>query len=169
MHPSVWTDYRRGVTRALDRVAAEGGLRRLWEADCEGCTGIEGFDAWVQELAGTGYLHNHARMWFASIWIFTQRLPWELRADFFLRHLLDGDPASNTLFWRWVGACRPSARPFSPAPTTLRPSPAGAIGPLALWQAPPAPSARTVGAPRAASHGRTAPPRHRPGPALDRG
>jgi deoxyribodipyrimidine photo-lyase len=54
-------------------------------------------------LAETGYLHNHARMWFASIWIFTLRLPWTLGADFFLRHLLDGDPASNTLSWRWVG------------------------------------------------------------------
>jgi deoxyribodipyrimidine photo-lyase len=56
----------------------------------------------VQELVETGYLHNHARMWFASIWIFTLRLPWELGADFFLRHLLDGDAASNTLSWRWV-------------------------------------------------------------------
>jgi deoxyribodipyrimidine photo-lyase len=41
-------------------------------------------------------------MWFASIWIFTLRLPWTLGADFFYRHLLDGDPASNTLSWRWV-------------------------------------------------------------------
>jgi len=41
-------------------------------------------------------------MWFASIWVHTLRLPWELGADFFMRHLLDGDPASNTLSWRWV-------------------------------------------------------------------
>ena len=41
-------------------------------------------------------------MWFASIWVFTLQLPWQLGADFFLRHLLDGDPASNTLSWRWV-------------------------------------------------------------------
>jgi deoxyribodipyrimidine photo-lyase len=67
-----------------------------------GETGIDGFDDWAQELVATGYLHNHARMWFASIWIFTLRLPWELGADFFLRHLIDGDPASNTLSWRWV-------------------------------------------------------------------
>jgi deoxyribodipyrimidine photo-lyase len=69
---------------------------------CEGETGIECFDHWVNELCTTGYLHNHARMWFASIWIFTLRLPWQLGADFFLRHLVDGDPASNTLSWRWV-------------------------------------------------------------------
>jgi len=67
-----------------------------------GATGIDGFDDWARELVATGYLHNHARMWFASIWIFTLRLPWTLGADFFLRHLLDADAASNTLSWRWV-------------------------------------------------------------------
>lgn len=102
MRPSVWTDYRHGVTGALNRVQTESGLRREWEAACSGETGIDAFDHWARELVETGYLHNHARMWFASIWIFTLRLPWELGADFFLRHLLDGDPASNTLGWRWV-------------------------------------------------------------------
>ncbi|MEO1453127.1 MAG: FAD-binding domain-containing protein [Pseudomonadota bacterium] len=102
MRPSVWGDYQRGVTGALNRVQTESGLRQEWEAACSGQTGIAAFDHWAQELVGTGYMHNHARMWFASIWIFTLRLPWELGADFFLRHLLDGDPASNTLGWRWV-------------------------------------------------------------------
>lgn len=41
-------------------------------------------------------------MWFASIWIFTFKLPWQLGADFFYRRLLDGDSASNTCSWRWV-------------------------------------------------------------------
>lgn len=68
----------------------------------EGRTGIACFDAWAAELVETGWLHNHARMWFASIWIFTLRLPWQLGAAFFYRHLLDADPASNTLSWRWV-------------------------------------------------------------------
>jgi len=102
MRPGVWQQYRAGVRHGLDRIASEGGLRRDWEAACRGETGIDCFDHWAHELAETGYLHNHARMWVASIWIFTLRLPWELGADFFLRHLLDGDPASNTLGWRWV-------------------------------------------------------------------
>ena len=38
----------------------------------------------------------------ASIWIFVLWLPWRLGADFFLRHLVDGDPASITLGWLWV-------------------------------------------------------------------
>ena len=100
--PSVWRSYREGLER--DWAAVEGDRRlakRLTEAE-DGRTGLACFDAWVEELVTTGYLHNHARMWFASIWIFTLELPWRLGADFFYRHLLDGDPASNTLSWRWV-------------------------------------------------------------------
>lgn len=102
MRPSVWSAYKADLRHALDRVQTEAGLRAAWETACRGETEIAAFNAWAHELVTTGYLHNHARMWFASIWIFTLRLPWELGADFFLRHLLDGDPASNTLSWRWV-------------------------------------------------------------------
>ena len=56
----------------------------------------------ASELLETGYLHNHARMWWASYWIHHCGLPWELGARHFFRHLLDADPASNTLGWRWV-------------------------------------------------------------------
>jgi deoxyribodipyrimidine photo-lyase len=94
--PAVWEDYRARVASGLQ--APPGG----YAAAIAGRTGIACFDAWVAELVETGNLHNHARMWFASIWIFTLRLPWFLGADFFLRHLLDGDAASNTLSWRWV-------------------------------------------------------------------
>ncbi len=78
-------------------------MRARWEQATTGRTGLACFDAWARELLDVGYLHNPARMWFASLWIFTLELPWALGADFFLRHLLDGDPASNTLSWRWVG------------------------------------------------------------------
>ncbi len=100
--PGIWTAFQDGLRHAENRLATEGGLRRVHHDACLGQTGIDGFDAWAQELAATGWLHNHARMWFASIWIFTLRLPWELGAAFFLRHLLDADVASNTLSWRWV-------------------------------------------------------------------
>ena len=102
MRPGLWTAYLAGLARARDRLATEAGLRRAWEDACSGRTGIEPFDAWAHGLREAGYLHNHARMWMASVWCFTLRLPWELGADLFMRHLLDGDPASNTLSWRWV-------------------------------------------------------------------
>jgi deoxyribodipyrimidine photo-lyase len=93
----VWQQY----VAEVDRLRGAVPRRQVARAEA-GETGIACFDAWAQELAETGYLHNHARMWFASIWVFTLDLPWQLGADFFYRHLLDGDPASNTLSWRWV-------------------------------------------------------------------
>lgn len=93
LRPSIWADYRAAVAREDPAVAAEA---------MAGRTGIACFDAWVAELKAEGYLHNHVRMWFASIWIFTLRLPWVLGAEFFLAHLMDADAASNTLSWRWV-------------------------------------------------------------------
>ena len=77
-----------------------------------GTTGIEGFDDWARELVETGWMHNHARMWFSSIWIFTLRLPWQLGADFFLRHLVDADPASNTLSWRWTAGLQTKGKTY---------------------------------------------------------
>ena len=102
LRPTVWSAYRAELERQRDELSRPGGRRDAWRQALAGETGIDCFDAWVRELAETGYLHNHARMWFASIWIFTLALPWQLGADLFLRHLLDGDPASNTLSWRWV-------------------------------------------------------------------
>ncbi|OOY22682.1 deoxyribodipyrimidine photolyase [Thioclava sediminum] len=100
--PEVWARYRDGLAQDLAALDDAPGLAaRVAEAEA-GRSGIACFDAWARELRETGYLHNHARMWFASIWIFTLRLPWRIGADFFYRHLLDGDPASNTLSWRWV-------------------------------------------------------------------
>ncbi|MFO0334213.1 MAG: FAD-binding domain-containing protein, partial [Pseudomonadota bacterium] len=101
LRPAVWRDYRQALAARLDEAERVPLATRLQEA-CAGRTGIDGFDDWVRELLATGYLHNHARMWFASIWTHTLGLPWELGADFCLRHLIDGDPASNTLSWRWV-------------------------------------------------------------------
>ena len=94
--PSVWADYRQSVARLLQSLDHDAAALNRYEAAVSGNTGIDCFDAWANELTRHGYLHNHARMWFASIWVFTLELPWQLGADFFYRHLLDGDPASNT-------------------------------------------------------------------------
>jgi deoxyribodipyrimidine photo-lyase len=108
MRPSVWTQFQEERDRQRDSFPNARAIRNA-EA---GQTGIEGFDHWGRELVETGYLHNHARMWFASIWIFTLRLPWALGADFFLRHLVDADAASNTLSWRWVAGLQTAGKTY---------------------------------------------------------
>ncbi|MEP2103180.1 MAG: FAD-binding domain-containing protein [Parasphingorhabdus sp.] len=110
--PEVWADYVTNRDAKFKKLKAQGGLRKIYEQATEGRTGIDAFDHWAKELVETGYLHNHARMWFASIWMFTLKLPWELGADFFLQHLIDGDPASNTLSWRWVGGLHTKGKTY---------------------------------------------------------
>ena len=110
--PQVWTSYVSGVEDDLAALDRDRRLRRDVDRAMNGQTGLACFDAWATELVDTGYLHNHARMWFASIWIFTLGLPWRLGADFFYRHLLDGDAASNTLGWRWVAGLHTRGKPY---------------------------------------------------------
>lgn len=110
--PQVWDSYRMGLADDLSALDRDRRLRRDVDRATSGQTGLECFDAWASELVETGYLHNHARMWFASIWIFTLGLPWRLGADFFYRHLLDGDAASNTLGWRWVAGLHTRGKPY---------------------------------------------------------
>lgn len=100
MRPQVWTSWRRRVRQLRETLPAEV-LARAQEVR-EGRSGVAVMDHFARELRETGYLHNHARMWWASFWIHAERLPWELGAEFFFQHLLDADPASNTLSWRWV-------------------------------------------------------------------
>ncbi len=110
--PQVWHSYVQGLNDDLAAADLDRRLRRDLARASDGQTGIACFDAWAQELVETGYLHNHARMWFASIWIFTLGLPWRLGADFFYRHLLDGDAASNMLGWRWAAGLHTRGKPY---------------------------------------------------------
>lgn len=111
--PGVWAAWRQGVVQDLAGLVRNPALAAAVEAAEAGRTGIDGFDHWAQELARTGYLHNHARMWFASIWIFTLNLPWRLGADLFMRRLIDADPASNTLSWRQVAGLHSRGKAYA--------------------------------------------------------
>ena len=108
--PEAWSRWVEAVPRLRESLSP--GQRASLEAALAGRTGIAGFDDWARELVATGYLHNHARMWFASIWVFTLKLPWELGAAFFYQHLLDGDVASNTLSWRWVAGLQTPGKTY---------------------------------------------------------
>ena len=137
-HPDAWTGYLSDLEGQRRRLENEPGLRRTYDGAVAGRTGIEGFDDWAGELVTTGWLHNHARMWFASIWIFTLRLPWTLGADFFMRHLLDGDPASNTLSWRWVAGLHTRGKHYVARAENIRRHTDGRFDPRGLDEYPDA-------------------------------
>ena len=108
LRPTVWSDYLINLKKKkLEFKDNQNYLNAV-----EGKTNIECFNQWVFELKELNYLHNHARMWFASIWTFTLNLPWELGAELFMKHLLDGDSASNTLGWRWVAGIQTKGKHY---------------------------------------------------------
>ena len=108
LRPNVWGDYLKELTDIKESFKDN---KNYLDA-IEGNTNIECFNEWVNELKNFNYLHNHARMWFASIWIFTLNLPWQLGAEFFMKHLFDGDAASNTLGWRWVAGIQTQGKNY---------------------------------------------------------
>ena len=108
LRPNVWSDY----LIELDNVRNQFKNNQNYLDAIEGKTDIDCFNQWVVELKENNYLHNHTRMWFASIWIFTLELPWQLGAEFFMQHLYDGDAASNTLGWRWVAGVQTQGKHY---------------------------------------------------------
>ena len=104
LRPKVWTDFLEDLENINNSDECEKAI--------SGETNISCFNDWVKELKNNNYLHNHTRMWFASIWIFTLKLPWQKGAEFFLRELYDGDAASNTLSWRWVAGIQTKGKNY---------------------------------------------------------
>ena len=105
LRPKVWTDFTEDLKNIKDD-------EKIQQA-VNGKTQISCFNDWVNEIKEFNYLHNHTRMWFASSWIFTLKLPWQKGAEFFLKYLLDGDAASNTLSWRWVAGLQTKGKNYS--------------------------------------------------------
>ena len=104
LRPQVWTDF----IEDLKGLKEDDNYKKAINSE----TQIECFNDWVKELKENNYLHNHTRMWFASIWIFTLNLPWQKGAEFFMKHLYDGDAASNTLSWRWVAGLQTKGKHY---------------------------------------------------------
>ena len=108
LRPDVWTDFK----YSLKKLKKEYENNNKYIEAINAKTNIDVFNLWVNELKNFNYLHNHTRMWFASIWIFSLKLPWQLGAEFFLQHLYDGDAASNTLGWRWVAGVQTKGKHY---------------------------------------------------------
>ena len=108
LRPNVWSDY----LIELEENRNDFKHNQNYQDAIEGKTNVDCFNQWIIELKENNYLHNHTRMWFASIWIFTLELPWQLGAEFFMKHLYDGDAASNTLGWRWVAGVQTQGKHY---------------------------------------------------------
>ena len=104
LRPQVWSDF----VKDLSELGEHPDVLRVEN----GQSGNSLIDYFTNELVSTGYLHNHARMWYAAWWVHEARLPWQAGAAFFYRHLLDGDPASNTLSWRWVAGLQTPGKTY---------------------------------------------------------
>lgn len=72
------------------------------QAVVDGKTGIEAIDKAIAEFYQTGYLHNHMRMYIASIACNIGQSHWFRPSKWMYYHLLDCDWASNALSWQWV-------------------------------------------------------------------
>jgi len=116
LRPDVWSDYLIELNNIKDKFKNNQNYLRA----IEGKTNVECFNVWINELKENNYLHNHTRMWFASIWIFTLDLPWQLGAEFFMQHLYDGDAASNTLGWRWVAGIQTQGKHYLASEWNIR-------------------------------------------------
>jgi deoxyribodipyrimidine photo-lyase len=75
---------------------------KMIEAVSTAATGISAIDNLIEEFYRTGYLHNHVRMYVASIACNIGKAHWSAPAQWMYYHLLDGDLASNTCSWQWV-------------------------------------------------------------------
>ena len=96
----IWADiedYKTGF-------AADDYADALADDIANGETDSAAINHFITELKTTGYLHNHARMYLAAYIVHWRRIKWQAGATFFLKHLLDGDPASNNLSFQWVAS-----------------------------------------------------------------
>ena len=116
LRPNVWSDYLIELSNLRNKFKDNQNYLNA----VEGKTDLECFNQWVNELKENNYLHNHTRMWFASIWIFTLELPWQLGAEFFMQYLFDGDAASNTLGWRWVAGVQTQGKHYLASEWNIR-------------------------------------------------
>jgi deoxyribodipyrimidine photo-lyase len=102
---------RRADRDRFDGVAWDDDEERF-RAWCEGRTGYPVVDAAMRQLAETGWMHNRARLIAGSFLTKDLLIDWRRGETHFMRHLLDGDPASNNGGWQWVAGTGTDAAPY---------------------------------------------------------
>jgi deoxyribodipyrimidine photo-lyase len=107
----VWYQHGDAILSDMEVAKVERGTRPIPQDVLEGETGLPCMDAFIRDLQGDGYVHNHARMWFAAWLLHWRKVDWRAAADWYAAELLDGDIASNHLSWQWVASTF-SAKPY---------------------------------------------------------
>eukprot|EP01136_Pigoraptor_vietnamica_P038234 Opistho-1_new@107277 len=107
-----WREYYQRIWQAkgeliwqdLKQTQADTVHHQMVTAIQDAATGITSIDRQIENLYTTGYLHNHTRMYVASIACNMAKAHWRQPARWLYYHLLDGDIASNNCSWQWVAA-----------------------------------------------------------------
>lgn len=139
----IWREFYRHILMGFPRVCMDRPFREttdelpwrhdeaLFEAWAEGRTGIPIVDAGMRQLADTGWMHNRLRMIVAMFLTKDLFIDWRWGERYFMRHLVDGDFASNNGGWQWSASTGTDAVPyfriFNPFTQSRRFDPEGAF------------------------------------------
>ncbi|ONI78658.1 deoxyribodipyrimidine photolyase [Actinosynnema sp. ALI-1.44] len=102
---------RRNLDRRFDKIELDDD-RDAFDAWCQGVTGFPIVDAGMRQLLELGWMHNRVRMIVASFLVKDLHLPWWWGARHFMKHLVDGDLASNQHNWQWAAGSGTDAAPY---------------------------------------------------------
>jgi deoxyribodipyrimidine photo-lyase len=120
----IWREFYRHILVAFPQISMNkpflvAGGRIKWrndegqfEAWCEGRTGVPLVDAGMRQLAQTGWMHNRVRMVVAMFLTKDLLVDWRWGERHFMRHLVDGDLASNNGGWQWSASTGTDAAPY---------------------------------------------------------
>jgi deoxyribodipyrimidine photo-lyase len=103
-----WKPFRGEVERCIEWSDTP----HFFSSWCEGETGFPIVDAGMKQLHETGWMHNRVRMIVASFLTKLLRQDWRKGARYFMKHLLDGDFASNLGGWQWSASVGADAAPY---------------------------------------------------------
>ena len=107
----VWYEMGDGIFSDIEDPKVALGHKLMPDFIRQGITGLPCMDGFIRDLTQYGYVHNHARMWFAAYVVHWLKVDWREAADWFENHLLDGDKASNHLSWQWIASLF-SSKPY---------------------------------------------------------
>jgi deoxyribodipyrimidine photo-lyase len=98
----VWQEKGDAILRDLVNSQTRALHHRQIASIVNASTGINAIDEHIKAFHDTGYLHNHVRMYVASITCNIGKAHWLTPARWMYANLLDGDLASNMCSWQWV-------------------------------------------------------------------